>query len=144
MSKLEGSNAPRGAEKFKGFVGTPEYQARRANIDQIKQMTPKDLGALSNSVTPVQGEPVNRILLKQGRQVGERLQINRELQRVTKMPPEDLFEYFFNQPDRDNNEGYDKHRGSLRDRVLEQIVLDHFEPKKEFLLTVSSNPSLIQ
>jgi hypothetical protein len=130
MRNLEGGNAPKGIEKFKGFVGMPEYKARHANIDQIKQMTPKDLGELGKSVMQAQGEPVSKILLEQGRQVGERRQMMQMFSRILKMTPEEFGDFLENQPNRDNNEGYDKRRGSLTDRVLEQIVLDHFEPKK--------------
>jgi hypothetical protein len=103
MRNLEGGNAPKGAEKFKGFVETPEYTAKQGNIDQIKQMTPKELGELGKSVTPVQGEPVNKILLEQSRQVGERRQMMQMFSRILKMTPEEFGDFLQNQPNRDKS-----------------------------------------
>jgi hypothetical protein len=84
----ERQGVAKGIDISKGFVGLPEAKTRRLGIEQLKKLTPKELG---NSLTTK--EPV------QPNQSG-------------------------------GDEGYDKRRGSLIDRVLEQIVLDYFEPKK--------------
>jgi hypothetical protein len=100
MSKVESGNAPRGVEKFKGFVGTPEYNARQANIDKITQLPPNKLGELRDTVTPVQGEPVNRLLLNESYLVAERQRWMGEARRMTNMTPKELTDHLGNQPDR--------------------------------------------
>jgi hypothetical protein len=108
MNRLEGGNASnRGVDKFKGFVGTPEYKARQAGIDQIKQSTPKELGGLGNSLKPAQGEPSNRVestpklsqgsgglesLFREFEKSPEHRAMMEEFKRMAELPPDRLLE----------------------------------------------------
>jgi hypothetical protein len=51
-----------GVDKFKGFVGSPEYKARLEGLEQMKNLPPKELGVRLMVKEPVkeQDEAPNR------------------------------------------------------------------------------------
>jgi hypothetical protein len=51
MKELPG--VAKGVDKFKGFVGSPEYRARQTGLEQLNKLTQKEL---ANSLTQTQAD----------------------------------------------------------------------------------------